>query len=65
MIGLSIAFSPLGALMAGILSIKYNTKIIIIITSLLILSIFLFWLFNNNIRKLPSFSNLTEKDNIL
>ena len=65
MIGLSIAFSPLGAPMAGILSIKYNTKIIIIITSLLILSIFLFWLFNNNIRKLPSFSNLTEKDNIL
>ena len=65
MIGLSIAFSPLGALIAGILSIKYNTKIIIIITSLLILSIFLFWLFNNNIRKLPSFSNLTEKDNIL
>ena len=65
MIGLSIAFSPLGALMAGILSIKYNTKIIIIITSLLILSIFLFWLFNNNIRRLPSFSNLTEKDNIL
>ena len=62
MIGLSIAFSPLGALMAGILSIKYNTKIIIIITSLLILSIFLFWLFNNNIRKLPSFSNLTEKE---
>ena len=65
MIGLSIAFSPLGALMAGILSIKFNTKIIIIITSLLILSIFLFWLFNNNIRKLPSFSNLTEKDNNL
>ena len=65
MIGLSIAFSPLGALMAGISSIKYNTKIIIFITSLLILSIFLFWLFNNNIRKLPSFSNLTEKDNIL
>ena len=65
MIGLSIAFSPLGALMAGILSIKYNTKIIIIITSLLILSIFLFWLFNNNIRKLPSFSNLTKEDNNL
>ena len=65
MIGLSIAFSPLGALVAGILSIKFNTRIIIIITSLLILSIFLFWLFNSNIRKLPSFSNLTEKDNIL
>ena len=65
MIGLSIAFSPLGALVAGILSIKFNTKIIIVFTSLLILSIFLFWLFNNNIRKLPSFSNLTEKDNIL
>ncbi len=64
MIGLSIALSPLGALFAGILSIKFNTKIIIIITSLLILSIFLFWLFNNNIRKLPSFSNLTEKDNL-
>ena len=65
MIGLSIAFSPLGALMAGILSIKYNTKIIIIITSLLILSIFLFWLFNNNIRKLPSFSNLSKEDDNL
>ena len=65
MIGLSIAFSPLGALIAGILSIKYNTKTIIIITSLLIFCVFLFWLFNNNIRKLPSFSNLTEKDNIL
>lgn len=65
MIGLSIALSPLGALFAGILSITFNTKIIILITSLLILSIFLFWLFNNNIRKLPSFSNLTEKDNNL
>jgi len=65
MIGLSIAFTPLGALIAGILSIKYNTKTIIIITSLLIFCVFLFWLFNNNIRKLPSFSNLTEKDNIL
>lgn len=65
MIGLSIAFSPLGALIAGILSIKYNTKTIIIITSLLIFCIFLFWLFNNNIRKLPSFSNLTKEDNNL
>ena len=65
MIGLSIAFSPLGALIAGILSIKYNTKTIIIITSLLIFYVFLFWLFNNNIRKLPSFSNLTKEDNNL
>ena len=65
MIGLSIAFSPLGALIAGILSIKYNTKTIIIITSLLIFCVFLFWLFNNNIRKLPSFSNLTKEDNNL
>ena len=65
MIGLSIAFSPLGALMAGILSIKYNMKTIIIITSLLIFCVFLFWLFNNNIRKLPSFSNLTKEDNNL
>lgn len=65
MIGLSIAFSPLGALIAGILSIKYNTKTIIIITSLLIFCVFLFWLFNNNIRKLPSFSNLTKEENNL
>ena len=65
MIGLSIAFTPLGALIAGILSIKYNTKTIIIITSLLIFCVFLFWLFNNNIRKLPSFSNLTKEENNL
>ena len=65
MIGLSIAFTPLGALIAGILSIKYNTKTIIIITSLLIFCVFLFWLFNNNITKLPSFSNLTREDNNL
>lgn len=65
MIGLSIAFTPLGALIAGILSIKYNTKTIIIITSLLIFCVFLFWLFNNNIRKLPSFSNLPKEDNNL
>ena len=65
MIGFSIAFSPLGALIAGILSIKYNTKTIIIITSLLIFCVFLFWLYNNNIRKLPSFSNLTKEDNNL
>ena len=65
MIGLSIAFSPFGALMAGILSIKCNMKTIIIITSLLIFCVFLFWLFNNNIRKLPSFSNLTKEDNNL
>lgn len=60
MIGLSIAFSPLGALLAGILSIKYSIKTIIIITSLLIFNIFLFWLFNKNIRNLPSFSKLLE-----
>ena len=42
MIGLSIAFSPLGALFAGVLSTKYSIKTIIIITSLLIFSIFLF-----------------------
>lgn len=60
MIGLSIAFSPLGALLAGVLSIKYNIETIIIITSLLIFSIFLFWLFNKNIRNLPSFSKLLE-----
>lgn len=56
MIGLSIAFSPLGALLTGVLSIKYNIETIIIITSLLIFSISLFWLFNKNIRNLPSFS---------
>ena len=61
MIGLSIAFSPLGALFAGVLSTKYSIKTIIIITSLLIFSIFLVWLLNNNIRKLPSFSKLLEK----
>ena len=61
MIGLSIAFSPLGALLTGVLSIKYNIETIIIITSLLIFSIFLFWLFNKNIRNLPSFSKLLEK----
>ena len=60
MIGLSIAFSPLGALLAGVLSIKYSIKTIIIITSLLIFSIFLFWLFNKNIRNLPSFSKLLK-----
>ena len=65
MIGLSIAFSPLGALLAGVLSIKHSIKTIIIITSLLIFSIFLFWLFNKNIRNLPSFSNLTKEDNNL
>ena len=60
MIGLSIAFSPLGALLAGVLSIKHSIKTIIIITSLLIFSIFLFLLFNKNIRNLPSFSKLLE-----
>lgn len=60
MIGLSITFSPLGALLAGVLSMKYSIKTIIIITSLLIFSIFLFWLFNKNIRNLPSFSKLLE-----
>ena len=63
MIGLSIAFSPLGALLSGVLSIKYSIKTIIIITSLLIFSIFLFWLFNKNIRSLPSFSKLLEVRN--
>lgn len=62
MIGLSIAFSPLGALLAGVLSIKYSIKTITIITSLLIFSIFLFWLFNKNIRNLPSFSKLLEQE---
>ena len=62
MIGLSIALSPLGALFAGILSIKFNTKIIIIITSLLIFVVFLLWIHNKTIRKLPSFNNLLEEE---
>ena len=62
MISLSIALSPLGALLAGVLSIKYSIKTIIIITSLLIFSIFLFWLFNKNIKNLPSFSKLLEQE---
>ena len=62
MIGLSIALSPLGALFAGILSIKFNTKIIIIITSLLIFVVFLLWTHNKTIRKLPSFNNLLEEE---
>ena len=62
MIGLSIALSPLGALFAGILSIKFNTKIIIIITSLLIFVVFLLWIHNRTIRKLPSFNNLLEEE---
>ena len=62
MIGLSIALSPLGALFAGILSIKFNTKIIIIITSLLIFVIFLLWIHNRKIQKLPSFNNLLEEE---
>lgn len=62
MIGLSIAFSPLGALMAGILSIKCNMKTIIIITSLLIFVVFLLWIYNRTIRKLPSFNNLLEEE---
>ena len=61
MVGLSIALSPLGALTAGILSIKCNTKTIIIITSLLIFCVFLFWIHNKTIRKLPSFNNLLEE----
>ena len=43
MIGLSIAFSPLGAIMAGILTIKYRIKKIININYLLIFSIFIIW----------------------
>ena len=62
MVGLSIALSPLGALMAGILSIKCNTKTIIIITSLLIFVVFLLWIHNRTIRKLPSFNNLLEEE---
>ena len=62
MIGLSIALSPLGALFAGILSIKFNTKIIIIITSLLIFVVFLLWIHNRKIQKLPSFNNLLEEE---
>lgn len=62
MVGLSIALSPLGALTAGILSIKCNTKTIIIITSLLIFVVFLLWIHNKTIRKLPSFNNLLEEE---
>ena len=62
MIGLSIALSPLGALFAGILSIKFNSTIIIIITSLLIFVVFLLWIHNRKIQKLPSFNNLLEEE---
>ena len=58
MIGLSITFTPLGAIFSGILSTQYSKNIIIIIIASLILGVTLFWVFNKNIRKLTNFKNL-------
>ncbi len=57
MIGISVALAPLGALSTSFLSKYFSAERILLLASLFILLTGIYWLFNQNIRNMPSLSN--------
>lgn len=61
MIGLSVAFAPIGALLSGVLSRFYNTRMIILLMVSLIFIIGCYWAMNGNIRSMETIEKVGIK----
>ena len=60
MVGISTFMAPLGALLGGYLGEYLSSPKAILIASLIILLVAIYWALNKNIRKLPAVSNFHE-----
>lgn len=60
MVGISTFMAPLGALLGGYLGEYLSSSNAILIASIIILLVAIYWTLNKNIRKLPSVSNFHE-----
>ncbi|ADC90386.2 transporter, major facilitator family protein [Mageeibacillus indolicus UPII9-5] len=60
MVGISTFMAPLGALLGGYLGEYLSSPRAILIASLIILLVSIYWALNKNIRKLPAVSNFHE-----
>lgn len=60
MVGISIFMAPLGALLGGYLGEYLSSPKAILIASIIILFVSIYWALNKNIRKLPAINNFHE-----
>ncbi len=60
MVGISTFMAPLGALLGGYLGEYLSSPKAILIASIIILFVAIYWVLNKNIRKLPAVSNFHE-----
>ena len=58
MIGVSTIVAPLGALFTSVMSKYYNIDIIILIATIIIFIIGIYWLFSNNVRNIKSLDDM-------
>lgn len=61
MVGISTFMAPLGGLVGGYLGEYLSSPKAIIIASVIILLVAIYWTLYNNIRKLPAVSNFHEE----
>ena len=64
MVGISTFMAPLGALLGGYLGEYLSSPKAILIASVIILLVAIYWALNRNIRKLPAVSNFHEVFNV-
>lgn len=60
MVGISTFMAPIGALLGGFLGEYLSSPKAILIGSLIILLVAIYWAFNKNIRKLPAINNFND-----
>ena len=64
MVGISTFMAPLGALLGGYLGEYLSSSKAILIASIIILLVAIYWALNKNIRKLPAVSNFHEASDV-
>lgn len=60
MVGISTFMAPLGALLGGYLGEYLSSPKAILIASIIIFVVAIYWAINKNIRKLPAINNFNE-----
>ena len=60
MVGISTFMAPLGALLGGYLGEYLSSSKNVFISSFIILLVAIYWMLNENIRKLPAVNNFNK-----
>ena len=60
MVGISTFMAPIGALLGGYLGEYLSSSKAILIASIIIFLVAIYWTLNENIRKLPAVNNFNE-----